>query len=81
MAKSDFHGLYVDGDILAGGTWVNPDDQTFIQVIDMESAAAHEGVNAIEKGISYISEETVMRGLEMNDLFTLEEPPPTPLRR
>ncbi len=82
MAKSDFRGLYVDGDILAGGTWVNPDDQTFVQVIDMESAAGFDGVNVIEKGVGAVNNETVMRGLEMNGLFTLEPPPATdPPRR
>ena len=80
MAKSDFHELYVEQDVLAGGVWVDPDGDIFIQVIDMGSATGDEGVTTIEKGIGVINEETVRKGLEMSGLFTLEAPP-QPRRR
>lgn len=70
-----FYELYADQNVTYGGVWFDPEDNSAIEVIDMESATGDKGVFFIERGSLHVTEENLKRAVESAGRFHEESPP------
>ncbi len=78
-----FYELRSDIEVIYGGVWFDPVDNSAIEVIDMEVATGEEGmgITLIEEGPIYINEERLKKAAESAGLFHEERPPQPPTGR
>jgi hypothetical protein len=76
-----FYSLYQDANVVNGGLWFNPEDLEFVEVIDMDSATGATGVNIIQRGSAYITEDRLRTAVESAGHFEPQLPPLQPTGR
>lgn len=59
-----YYELHGDVNILYGGLWFDPDGGSFVEVIDMESAAGVEGAHLVEEGRAFLSDKVIREGAQ-----------------
>lgn len=76
-----YYPLHRDRNVVYGGSWYDPADEEFIEVMDVDVGRDYTSVNYIERGTAPIRIDDLEKALRSHGYFTEEEPTALPKGR